>query len=390
MKTLILFSLKRRFFNPVALTLQGLFTVGLILLFNVDHISAFLHLEWTQPIKIQVSEKTRETLLVNELWEAQGLTLTQTNESLTIDYVDGVYEVKGSAPLPLQAKIYGLLLQSHQQRLLNESHPSVADFIMRYNTVEVRFENAIDPMASVRENLVFAILTSVYFMLLNFISVNSSEVIQEKTSNILEFVLTSITPLQHFGAKIVTGLANVLIQVMLSVGIFMALFIQRWNADQGQGLLSLANKVFNLEASGITPEAIKTLLIIQPDFWVKAGLALLFLLMGLLIIQVLILVLSARVKTIEEAASIQGPFYLGLLALYYGCMAINTPQQLSQGIGRLLSMLPVSSMLVMGMRLLNAAVSEFEIAFSLAISMVCLFLLIWIGSSWYQKGLVNE
>ena len=98
MKTLILFSLKRRFFNPVALTLQGLFTVGLILLFNVDHISAFLHLEWTQPIKIQVHEKTRETLLVNELWEAQGLTLTETNEYLTIDYVYGVYEEKGSAP----------------------------------------------------------------------------------------------------------------------------------------------------------------------------------------------------------------------------------------------------------------------------------------------------
>lgn len=390
MKTLILFSLKRRFFNPVALTLQGLFTVGLILLFNIDHLSTFFKLEWTQPIRIQVSEVARENVLAEELWEAQGLKLTETTEDISIDYVEGVFEVQGSAPITLQAKIYGLLLQSHQQQLLNQSHPSVADFILRFNTVEVRFENAIDPMDTLRENLVFVILTSVYFMLLNFISINSNEIIQEKTSNILEFVLTSITPMQHFGAKILTGMATVLIQVALSAGIFLALFFQRWNADQGRGLLALANKVFNLEASGINPEAIKALLNIEPGLIVKAGIAMGFLLIGLLIIQVLILILSARVKTIEEAASIQGPFYLGLLALYYGCMAINTPQQLSQGIGRLLSMIPVSSMLVMGMRLLNTTVSGVEIAFSLMISLTTLAFLIWIGSSWYQKGLVNE
>lgn len=390
MKTLILFSLKRRFLNPVALTLQGLFTVGLILLFNIDHISTGLSLDWVQPIQIQASLETQETLLPLEFWEAQGLTLTEASQGLMIDHTEGAYVVKGSASLSLQAKIYGLLLRSHQQRLLNESHPSAADFVMRFNTVEVIFEKAIDPMDAVRENLIFVILTSVYFMLLNFISVNSNEVIQEKTSNILEFILTSVSPLQHFGAKILTGLATVMIQATLSAGIFAALFIQRWNSDQGQGLLNLANKVFNLEASGINASVIKNLFRVGTDLGLKAGLALLFLLLGLLIIQVLILVLSARVKTIEEAASIQGPFYLTLLALYYGCMAINSPEQLSQGLGRLLSLMPITSMLVMGMRLLNATVSWAEIVFSLMSSVSFFGLLIWIGSAWYQKGLVNE
>lgn len=390
MKTLILFSLKRRFINPVAIALQVLFTVALIILFNLDHLSLMFDLNLTEPLMIQVSPETQSELLASEEWERQGLALTDTSQAVQIEFIDGVYQVKGPVSLTLQMKLYGLLLQSHQQTILNTSHPSVLDFVLRYNTVNVAFDQVADPMGMVRENLVFVVLTSIYFMLLNFISVNSNEIIQEKTSNILEFTLTSITPFQHFCAKILTGLITVVIQLSLSAGIFGVLLIQRLNADQGKGLLDLANKFFNLQAGGLDLEALKQVMNFEPNLILKAGISLLFLIAGLLIIQVMILILSSRVKTIEEAASIQGPFYLGLLALYYGSLMLNTPAQLDGGIGRILSFLPVSSMLVMGMRILNSEVGSYELALALSVSMVTLMALIMAGSKAYHKGLVNE
>lgn len=390
MRHLVFFSLKRRFFNPVAISLQILYLLGLLLLFNLDHLSTALKLNLTTPTLIMVSEEVQSYLVQNEVWEKQGLTLTTQEATISIDLIDGVYVVKGEMPVTLQVKIYGLLLKSHQLALLNQSHPSVSDFVMTYNTVPVSFQQSLDPMAGFRENIVFMILTGVYFMMLNFISVNSNEVIQEKTSNILEFLLTTISPTQHFIAKIISGLVTVLIQMGLSVGLFLIVLTQRLKFDQGKGLIDLANKFFNLEASGISLETIHSFLKFDQDLIIKASLALLFVFLGLLIIQVLILVLSSRVKTIEEAASIQGPFYLGLLGLYYGSLMLNTPAQLSQGLGAFLSYVPVSSMLIMGMRILNSAVSPQVIGLSFLISLMSLLMIIWIGSLWYRRGLVNE
>jgi ABC-2 type transport system permease protein len=390
MKHLVLFSLKRRFFNPVAISLQILYLMGLLLLFNLDHLSTALKLNLTTPTSVMASEEIQSRLVQNEVWEKQGLTLTTQEATIEINFIDGVYVVKGEMAVNVQVKIYGLLLKSHQLALLNQSHPSVSDFMMTYNAVPVSFQQNLDPMAGFRENIVFMILTGVYFMMLNFISVNSNEVIQEKTSNILEFILTSITPTQHFIAKIIAGLATVLIQMGLSIGLFLILLTQRLKFDQGKGLIDLANKFFNLEASGFSLETIQSFLNFDQDLIIKASLALLFVILGLLIIQVMILVLSSRVKTIEEAASIQGPFYLGLLGLYYGSLMLNTPMQLSQGIGAFLSFVPVCSMLIMGMRILNTAITPQAVGLSFLISLMSLVLIIWFGSHGYRRGLVNE
>ncbi|NTW96864.1 MAG: ABC transporter permease [Erysipelotrichaceae bacterium] len=390
MKHLIYFSLKRRFLNPISIALQVLFISGLLILFNLDHVSSALHLDLTKPYPIQVSRETQDQLISTEYWEKQGLKLTEETSSISIDFKEDVFEVKGAASLSLQAKIYGLLLKSHQQRILNESHPSVSDFVMVYNSVPVTFDSKLDPMTGLRENLVFMILTSVYFMMLNFISVNSNEIIQEKSSNVLEFILTSVSPFQHFCAKILTGLITVILQIALSGGIFGLVLMARLNTDQGRGLFALANKYFALDSSGISYETLLSLFKFDGTLILKATLALLFLILGLLIIQVLILILSARVKTIEEAGSIQGPFYLGLLGLYYLSLILNTPAQLIKGVGVTLSYIPISSMLMMGMRILSTNVAYDELSLSLLISLFTLVLIMWLGFGWYRKGLVNE
>jgi ABC-2 type transport system permease protein len=390
MRHLIFFSLKRRFLNPISIALQILFIIAVLVLFNLDHLSSTFHLNLTTPYPIQVSQETLERLLPPEYWEKQGLSLTQEESSISIEYKDEIFEVKGAASMTIQAKIYGLLLKSHQQRLLNESHPSVADFVMVYNSVPVVFDSKLDPMIGLRENLVFMILTSVYFMMLNFISVNSNEIIQEKGSNVLEFILTSVSPFQHFCAKIIAGLVTVLVQIGLSGGIFGLVMMARLNYDQGKGLFILANKYFALDSSGISYETLLGLFKFDGTLILRSLLALLFLIVGLLIIQVLILILSARVKTIEEAGSIQGPFYLGLLALYYLSLVLNTPAQLVKGLGVILSYVPISSMLMMGMRILSTNVAYDELSLSMLTSLITLTLIMWGGFGWYRKGLVNE
>jgi len=93
----------------------------------------------------------------------------------------------------------------------------------------------------------------------------------------------------------------------------------------------------------------------------RLGLALVFMLVGIFIVQLLILVLASQVKNAEEAAAIQGPFYLVLLLIYYLSLSIQSPASLSHGLGYQLSFVPVLSMLMMPIRIFTQELVFVEI-----------------------------
>ena len=353
---LIIFSLRRRFLNRMALTLNGLTLLALIFLLNADQLSKALHFNLGELTRIGADESTRAMMVDETLWERAGFELAE-EASIRLRWDNDHYTVSGAQDPMTQNGLVQVLLKNHQLRLLLSGDPSLEAFLVDFSTVDVTFDPPWDPMSTIRENVLFSILTAAYFMVLNFIAVNSGEIMAEKTSNVLELILSRLKPHEHFLAKLITGIASLLLQFIISGTMISLVLAARWRLDRFVGLIRFATRLFKLDPELFNVETILSFLSVDGALLIRFMIALGVLLLGMSILLVIIIIVSSRVKSAEEASMIQGPFYLGLLALYYVSLGLMNPASLSSGIGRVLSLIPVGSMLVMGMRVLSGAVS---------------------------------
>ena len=125
------------------------------------------------------------------------------------------------------------------------------------------------------------------------------------------------------------------------------------------------------------------------DFFIKIGCVFLFLIIGILTLQMIMVVLSSFIVNIEEAGNVQGPLYMVLIAVYYFAISVNTPYHMSEGIGYILSFFPFLNMLFMPCRLLIQNVSILELSLSGLLSITFMYLVITKGAKIYQRGVLD-
>jgi ABC-2 type transport system permease protein len=212
----------------------------------------------------------------------------------------------------------------------------------------------------------------------------------EKTSHMIPIILTHVKIRTHFLSKLIIGFSSVLFQIISSLGVVGLIAYSRYQLDRGEGLIKLLVKFLPFKLESLNLDDILKLLDISWNDFYQILLGLVFILIGILIIQILILILSSKVKTMEEAASIQGPFYLILLIIYYLALSLNTTQSLSSGFGYVLSYIPVFSMLIMPMRLLTQHVMPIEIMTSLLFSFALISLIFILLYPLYKEGIREE
>ncbi len=390
MKTLLQFSFNRRFLNKMTLFLQIIFILVISIMFYFDKISELLNLEFNKPIPIYIEPNLRK-LIVNEAeWKNKGFEFTTNKESITISYSKDVYSITLVDDLMTQSKIYDLLLDNHQKRKESSSNSSVYRWLEDYRTIEVDFLEYKYEDNQFKHQIIILFLTSIYFMLLNFIAVNSNEIIMEKTSHMIPIILTHVKIKTHFISKLIIGFASVLFQIISSLGIVGLIGYSRYQLDKGEGLIRLLVKFLPFKLDSFNLDDILKLLDLSMNDLVQVSIGLVFILIGIFTIQILILILSSKVKTMEEAASIQGPFYLVLLIIYYLALSLNTTQSLSSNLGLTLSYLPIFSMLIMPMRLLTQHVMPIEIMISILFSFALISLIFIIMYPIYCEGLREE
>ncbi len=390
MKTLLKFSFKRRFLNKMTLFLQIMFIVIITLMFYFDKVSDLFNLEFNQPIPIYIEPSLRKLIINKSEWENKGFVLSTNKDSISISKVKEVYTISLVEDMFTQSKIYDLLLDNHQKRKENSSNPSVYKWLEDYQKIEVNFLEYKQEENQFKHQLIILFLTSIYFMLLNFIAVNSNEIIMEKTSHMIPIILTHVKIRTHFLSKLIIGFSSVLFQIISSLGVVGVIAYSRYQLDRGVGLIKLLVKLLPLKLDALNLEDILKLLDISWNDLYQVLLGLVFILIGILIIQILILILSSKVKTMEEAASIQGPFYLILLIIYYLALSLNTTQSLSSGFGYILSYIPIFSMLIMPMRLLTQHVMPIEIMTSLLFSFALISLIFILLYPLYMEGIREE
>lgn len=390
MKTLLQFSFKRRFLNKMTLFLQVIFILVISIMFYFDKISELLNLEFNKPIPIYIEPNLRK-LIVNEAeWKNKGFEFTTKKESITISYSKDVYSITLVDDLMTQSKIYDLLLDNHQKRKESSSNSSVYRWLEDYRSIDVDFLEYKYEDNQFKHQIIILFLTSIYFMLLNFIAVNSNEIIMEKTSHMIPIILTHVKIKTHFISKLIIGFASVLFQIISSLGIVGLIGYSRYQLDKGEGLIRLLVKFLPFKLDSFNLDDILKLLDLSMNDLVQVSIGLVFILIGIFTIQILILILSSKVKTMEEAASIQGPFYLVLLIIYYLALSLNTTQSLSSNLGLTLSYIPIFSMLIMPMRLLTQHVMPIEIMISILFSFALISLIFIIMYPIYCEGLREE
>lgn len=387
MRTLLKFALKRRFFNKLSLSLQALFILVVFGLLYVDKLSAWIGLDLHQPYQIAFSNMMDRDKIDIDLWMNQGFELVKDKADILIELKEEGYTVKGVNDVILKQRIQAILLIQHKQNILKTSQENVHAWLEEYENIHVHFEEIEVEQTSFKAQLALVFLTGLYFMLLNFIAVNSGEIIMEKTTHIMPLILSSVSTRAHFVSKLILGMFSVMFQIVSSILIVGLGLYLRFRDDRFRGLIQAASKYLAL------PEFEFELLLKLFDFNIqdfqRLSLALLFMLVGIFIVQLLILVLASQVKNAEEAAAIQGPFYLVLLLIYYLSLSIQSPASLSHGLGYQLSFVPVLSMLMMPIRIFTQDLVLVEIFSSLTISFALIIFLLSITYPSYVKGLRN-
>ncbi len=401
MKELILFSLSRRFNNRSTKVFNILVIVFVFAIFFSDKIVLLVNPNFYDKDVVYV--KDEDSALVDYLNEnsndqyqfllIQGNIQEMVKENhLVIERHSQSYTLYSKYELsPIVVASFQTYLDFYkkQEVLLQSSQP---ELMQAYDEPVELLTDVLQEEQSMSENkanVLFLFVSAVYFMMLSFISSVASEVVNEKSTKTLELVLTSIPTQIHFISKILVGWLVIIIQGCLSGAYMLIAFILRNFIDQGAGLLRLANTLGIYLNEHLTFSQLLQTFDINVTFLIQVVYVLLFLLLGVLLIQVILVVVSSFTSSIEEAGNLQAPFYLFLMVLYYAVISLNTPQQLNEGIGYYLSFVPFLNMLLMPCRIMAMYVPTYEILISLSFSFVVTYIVCKKGMKVYARGVLD-
>ena len=405
MVELICFALKRRFKNRATYLLNFLLFIGLGLAVFSDQLIDFFapHLFDDQKVVlVDFNEELANAFLQSEI---DGYTFSLFEEGDSIDTLlqkeDGIiilraseeisaislYPINQTVALSLQA-VVNQTIQMMNLSTLFETSEQLQQFMEGYT---LKFEPRIQEidLSDEKSQLIFMLITSIYFTMLSSSTSVGNEVIYEKATKQLELILTSVQAKDHFFSKMVVGWLAILCQGGLLV--FMVIFwlFVRQQMDQGMGLIALMKNLGFIQGEVVNFAQLFSFLRLETQTLSILCFVSLFLAIGIFFTQMVIVIFSSFIASMEEAGNIQAPIYLIFLAIYYFTLSVNTPYQLSQGIGFILSFFPFFSMLFMPCRLLSQQVAIFEILLSLAISLVAIYVILKKGCWLYQQGVLD-
>jgi len=399
MKNLIMFSLKRRFLNKATILLNILLFVLLGCGFFVDKLVLLINPDLFSPLTVYVDDhlwENKEYFFEDntfyQIYHYEDHSIKESEYVLYYEDQEWIVESLYTVNAVDMQKITIIIQQYEKNNWMAVSEVNQLDEVQDVLNPIIRSKVLSETLNidSDKQNMMFVVITSIYFMMLSFSSVIANEVVYEKTSKILELILTSVSAKVHFLSKMFIGWLTITIQTLLTGFFFSLWFLYRQVYDHGHDLLVFFSKLGLIEVEANTFREFFIKLNIGHDIIMLFILGLSFLFLGILFLQMIMVIVSSFVTSIEESSNIQSPCYLILLVIYYFALSINNPYQMSVGIGYYLSFVPFFSMLFMPCRLLLQTVPLYEIIISLTIAFIAILLVIDFGSHIYKLGILDN
>lgn len=374
MSELLKESMKRRFVNKTNIILLLIITMVLSGLMFSDVIIHQLMPSYLDKIQINLDVDEVEIFLnafENDIEHS-------TNATITIEEKNNDFTIYSEEKLTNEEQKFIENMIYTYKSILNNPN---GDFNLEFMNVEEVKNNG---------DYLYILITGIYFMMLAYSTIVANEVVMEKATNVIELICTSVDIKIHYYSKIIIGSLTVFIQLFSIIPIFTFLVFIRNKYDKAKGLLSMLYRYHILENEYDSIASFLTQLDITNKTVIMFGVSLLFLFVGLMIIQVITVLISCRVESVEEAGALQGPFYLVLLLIYYVSIFIQANNQLYEGWGYAMSYAPLFSMLLMPMKILSHGISIEEVVLSLLVSISVLSCIILLGESYYRKNILYK
>lgn len=317
----------------------------------------------------------------------------ENSDQFQLRFEDDQWVVSSVYPLTTdQTSTIYQVIQNYSQNALMETidHQQLTIVNKALFPTMINDVSSTSEIDATKQNLMFMIITSIYFMMLSYSSVIANEVVYEKTSKILELILTSVSAKTHFISKMLIGWLTIMIQTLLTGGIIALWILIRNSYDGGFGLLAFGNRLGIIPMKLLSFSELLSYLKIDGQIISAFMIALFFLVLGILFLQMIMVIVSSFVTSIEESSNVQAPCYLILLVIYYFTLFVNNPYQMSEGIGYVLSFVPFFSMLFMPCRLLIQNVSAYEIVIALFMAIAAIIFILDFGLYFYKQGILDN
>ncbi|WP_215143994.1 ABC transporter permease [Exiguobacterium qingdaonense] len=369
------FTLKSRirskaFIISTALTI--LFIFGFT---NIDRIlSTFEDSE--QASALVVSENTElvdtmqslgyEDVASSEITEEEARSGISDGEYGVVAFVDG-YDARVISERPEQE--FTTVLQTSLQQLRNaeliessDVDPAVIAALSEPIQLDESYlgrggENSDELLSS--SALVYVMLMLLYISIITYGSMISTEVTTEKSSRVMELIISTTHPVTHMLAK-VTAIGTL---ALIQIGIFLGF---GYVSARGSELATTV-----LENAG-NARAVIYLLV--------------FFLLGYLLYASLFAVLGSLVSRVEESQQMVMPVIMLLVAAFLVAMfGLNNPDAT---IVTVLSFVPFFAPMLMFLRVMLVDVAVWEVALSIGLLIGTIGLTLWIGSKFYRGGVL--
>ncbi|MBY6178391.1 ABC transporter permease [Staphylococcus warneri] len=220
--------------------------------------------------------------------------------------------------------------------------------------------------------LVYAILMLMFFIVFNYATQVAMEIATEKTSRVIEMIITSVSPITHIMAKIAGVIAVALTQIVMIV---VVAIICIFAFDLKRML-----KGFDVSMSHIT--------------WQVLIVGLLCMIIGILTYVLLAAILGSLATRIEDINQTLMPLTLfAMIAFYIAIFSMFKPEIL---LIKITSFIPFLAPFELLVRAQSTELQIWEIIVIILISVVVMLILLWIAVKTYkdsvltfEKGLFN-
>ncbi|WP_323703576.1 ABC transporter permease [Mammaliicoccus sp. Dog046] len=272
----------------------------------------------------------------------------------------------------MQSSLTAQKLKLSQEDLKTLNTPSKVD------TQEIKSDNQqsnkINPkVQSLNTAVVYIIICLSVFIVMNYVNQIGSEIATEKTTRVIEMIVTSVKPSIHVTAKILAVIAVAFTQLFfIALAIVISIF-----AFDLKGLF---------EAAGVQYGPETTKIIIYGTI---------FLILAVISYISLAAILGALTSRIEDLAQSMMPVnFIALASFYIALFSMSNPDTL---LVKITSFIPLLSPMVMLLRTLSETTPEWHLILGIVISVLTSVILLIIAARTYrgsvltyEKGIVKN
>lgn len=317
----------------------------------------------------KVSEKQAKTQVQNEkLDKAYIIKMTDDNKLsgkiLSKDTVSEQQKQKLKASLStIQTQLVAANLNLSQGELKQlQSQSKVTSEVIADKASNSNLSEAQKGFNTI---MVYAGLMLIFFIVFNYASQVAMEIATEKTSRVIEMIITSVSPVTHILAKISGVIAVAFTQIIIFVAAGLICFFVFDISDMLKG--------FKIEPNELTMQ-----------ISIVGIVSLIIGILSYIILAAILESITARIEDINQALMPMTLF--SMIAFYISLFSVMNPDTM---LTKITSFIPLLSPFVMFVRSASPDVAVWEIVVSVILSIITIFILLWIAVRSYKNTILS-